>query len=116
MEDVTISLVEEPEAASAPGASVSASPPATEPAAHAGSPLLRPASVLWNAGIPCCIISSVFFSVNAVVVKSLDQLPVFQIALARSVVSMIVTLGLVGPLALPRGPGLHPANNATVNC
>jgi len=95
MEDVTISLVEEPEAASAPGASVSASPPATEPAAHAGSPLLRPASVLWNAGIPCCIISSVFFSVNAVVVKSLDQLPVFQIALARSVVSMIVTLGLM---------------------
>jgi hypothetical protein len=105
-ETVTISLVEDrDEVVNLIGDGDKEAPDATEaeslrpppPPALLSHPLLQPAGLLWNAGIPCCVISSLFFSVNAVVVKSLQDLPVFQIALARSVVSIVTTLGLVRP-------------------
>eukprot|EP00193_Tetraselmis_chui_P020823 CAMPEP_0177792528 /NCGR_PEP_ID=MMETSP0491_2-20121128/24574_1 /TAXON_ID=63592 /ORGANISM="Tetraselmis chuii, Strain PLY429" /LENGTH=361 /DNA_ID=CAMNT_0019314951 /DNA_START=153 /DNA_END=1236 /DNA_ORIENTATION=+ len=103
-ETVTISLVEDSdEVVNLIGDGDKEAPDATEaeslrpppPPALLSHPLLQPAGLLWNAGIPCCVISSLFFSVNAVVVKSLQDLPVFQIALARSVVSIVTTLGLM---------------------
>mmetsp|Transcript_24244 Transcript_24244/g.67406 ORF Transcript_24244/g.67406 Transcript_24244/m.67406 type:complete len:470 (+) Transcript_24244:154-1563(+) len=49
----------------------------------------------WNAGLLCCVVSALFFSCNAVLVKLLHNVPVFQIALARSSVSLVFTYSLM---------------------
>uniref|UniRef100_A0A061RDF1 Membrane protein n=1 Tax=Tetraselmis sp. GSL018 TaxID=582737 RepID=A0A061RDF1_9CHLO len=45
----------------------------------------------WNRGLLSCTLSALFFSANAVIVKYLSNVPVFQIAASRSSLSLVTT-------------------------
>eukprot|EP00192_Tetraselmis_astigmatica_P004038 CAMPEP_0117673032 /NCGR_PEP_ID=MMETSP0804-20121206/14248_1 /TAXON_ID=1074897 /ORGANISM="Tetraselmis astigmatica, Strain CCMP880" /LENGTH=465 /DNA_ID=CAMNT_0005481727 /DNA_START=82 /DNA_END=1481 /DNA_ORIENTATION=- len=47
----------------------------------------------WNAGLLCCVVSALFFSCNAVLVKLLHNVPVFQIALASHLFHVLPDVG-----------------------
>jgi hypothetical protein len=61
------------------------------------SQFLRPAGIIWRAGIPCCVLSAFFFSVNAILVKCVRELSIFEVAFVRSLLAISITSGLVRP-------------------
>ena len=58
-------------------------------------------SWVWDAGVVCCVVSSLTFSLNAVIVKYLHDVPVFEIAVARSGISFIISYSLVREEPMP---------------
>jgi drug/metabolite transporter (DMT)-like permease len=51
-------------------------------------------SLIWDRGIVCIVVASALFSVAAAFVKPLPTVPVFEIVLVRSVLSLCFTAGV----------------------
>lgn len=64
-------------------------------------------ALLWDRGAVCCLVAAVFYSATPVFVKLLKDTPVFEVAMARSGISLPSTLAIVGPPPLPFTPFIH---------